>query len=217
LAEASRAFGNFPQGPGAKIAGRHTNHVLESVRNPKAKWVFLDLDTGRQSALPQQLRAAPGQPERLDDILAWAAREGFDLMGTEYRLPGEEKPHYVLRGLGLALWQIKTERWKTLEADLRENRPLDMGRRTDGLLARFDPARKRYVPEETATFLFHTREGGYGVIFVGVEVHDDGLKPGGFSTGENELNPVAFHKGRRFAFSLITGSDESDKRALKKN
>jgi hypothetical protein len=38
-------------------------------------------------------------------------------MGTEYTPPGGE-PHYVLRGLGLALWQIETDRWETLEAGL---------------------------------------------------------------------------------------------------
>jgi hypothetical protein len=35
---------------------------------------------------------------------------------------------------------------------------------------------------------------------VGVEVFDDTLKPGGISKGDNELNPVAFNKGRRFGW-----------------
>jgi RNA polymerase sigma factor (sigma-70 family) len=193
----------FPEGAQAVITGRHGNHLLESVRDPKARTVFLDLDTGRASALPKQLRAAPGQPERLDDILAWAAREGFDLMGTEYLPPGGRKPHYVLRGLGLSVWQIKTERWQSLEEDLKEDRRLDMGTRTDGLLARFDAARGEYIPEETGTFLFQTREGGYGAMFVGVEVHDSGQRPFEPAPVEDELNPVAFAKGRRFAYSLI--------------
>jgi RNA polymerase sigma factor (sigma-70 family) len=196
----------FPHGPQAKIAEQHANHILQSVRNPKARFVFLDLDTGRETGLPERLRAPAGEPERLDDIRAWAAREGFDLMGTEYLVPGEKKPHYVLRGLGLRLWQIETERWKTLEREL-SNAPFNMGTRTDGLLAHFDAARGRYLPEETATFLFQTREGGYGAIFVGVEVHDDSLQPGGFATGQEELSPVAFFKGRRFAYSVITGPD----------
>lgn len=198
----------FPQGPEAKFGGRHSGHILQSVRNPKAKYVFIDLDTGRECGLPKHLQAAPGQPERLDDIQAWAAREGLDLMGTEYQLPGNDKLHYVLRALGLAAWQIQTERYKTLEAELRDNRPLNMGTRTDGLLAHFDSAKGRYAPEETATFLFHTREGGYGAIFVGVEVHDNSLQPGGFASGDEEHNPVGFYKGRRFGYALITGSVE---------
>jgi hypothetical protein len=199
----------FPQGPNAKIDGRRSGHILESVHDVNAKHVFLDLDTGRQCGLPRHLRAAAGHPERLDDILAWAAREGFDLMGTEYTPPGGQ-PHYVLRGLGLTLWQIDTDRWETLEAELRDAKPLDMGTRTDGLLARFSVARGQYEPEETATFLFKTREGGYGAIFVGVEVHDDGLQPGGvLDPSTEELKPVAFYKGRRFAYSMISGPGES--------
>jgi RNA polymerase sigma factor (sigma-70 family) len=194
----------FPHGPGTKLDGRHVGHILESVRDPNAKQVFLDLDTGRVSGLPEYLRAAEGQPERFDDILAWAAREGFDLMGTEYTPPSGGEAHYVLRGLGLATWRIDTNRWKTLESELRDNQPLNMGTRTDGLLAHFDAARGRYVPEETAAFLFQTREGGYGAIFVGVEVHDDSLKVGEGYLGNLELSPTGFYKGRRFAYSFIT-------------
>ena len=102
LAEPVRAAQGFPHGPGVKLDGQRAGQVLESVRNPKAKYVFFDLDTGRESRLPKHLRAADGEPERLDDILAWAAREGFDLMGTTYQPPGSDKPHYMLRGLGLA-------------------------------------------------------------------------------------------------------------------
>jgi RNA polymerase sigma factor (sigma-70 family) len=205
LSEEPGAGNGFPHGPDVKLNERRAGHVLEAGRNPKAKHVFLDLDTGRQRGLPAHLRAAAGQPERLDDILAWASREGFDLMGTEYRLPGEENTHYVLRGIGLALWQIETERWKTLEEELRDKGPLNMGTRTDGLLAPFDAARGQYLPEETATFLFQTREGSYGAIFVGVEVHDDSLKAGGAAPADIELSPIAFYKGRRFAYVIVTG------------
>jgi hypothetical protein len=203
LANGPQIVKPFPHGPQVAVSGRHSGHVLESVRNPKAKEVFLDLDTGRAVALPERLRPTREQPERLDDILAWAAREGFDLMGTEYVPPGGGKPHYVLRGLGLSMWQIRTERWKTLEAQLRDSQPFDMGTRSDGLLARFDAARGQYLPEETATFLFQTREGGYGAIFIGVEVHDD-AELAGLPAGEDEeLRPVAFVKGRRFAYTLV--------------
>jgi hypothetical protein len=71
------------------------------------------------------------------------------------------------------------------------------------LLAHFDSTHGRYEPAATAAFLFKTRESGYGAIFVGVEVHDDSLKPGGVSSGDEELRPIAFRKGRRFAYSLI--------------
>jgi beta-lactamase regulating signal transducer with metallopeptidase domain len=201
--EPASPLGEFPHGPAVKIDGQHSGWLLESVRRTSAENVFYDLDTGRVSNLPKQLLADEGQPERLDDINAWAAREGFDLMGTEYTPPGSDKPHYVLRGLGLSAWHIETDRWQTLETDLQKEGPFEMGPRVDGLLAHFDSTHGRYEPAATAAFLFKTREGGYGAIFVGVEVHDDSLKPGGVSSGDEELRPIAFRKGRRFAYSLI--------------
>ncbi len=208
LAAPAVAALQFPKGPGVQVDGRHGNHLLESVLDSKAKFVFLDLDTGRSTKLPDFLRAAPGKEERLDDIVAWAAREGYDLMCTQYTPPGSKESHYVLRGLGLTLWQIETDGWKTIDTDIHESKPLNMGPRTEGILARFDSLRGRYAPEETATFLFQTREGGYGALFVGVEVYDDSQKPGGVSQGDDELNPVAFHKGRRFAYTLISAPEE---------
>jgi hypothetical protein len=183
---------------------RHPDRFIESVRNPDAKNVFLDFYTGRTSGLPKHLKAAEGQPERLDDILAWAAGEGFDLMGTEYKIPGSDKPHFVLRGLGLATWQIKTDRWKTFETEIRGAKPFDMGTRTDGLLANYDQAKGHYLPEETATFLFQTREGGFGAIFVGVEVDDTNVQPNTVVPRDPARNPVAFRKGRRFDYTLVS-------------
>ncbi len=229
LAGQSFSEQDFPHGPAVKIGDGASGHILESVRNPRAKNVFLDLDTGRQGALPKQLQGPEdqpermdnlfalasvfvplgglkrSQPERLDDIFAWAAREGFDLMGTEYLVPGDDTPHYVLRGLGLAAWQIETDRWDTLETDLRDAKPLDMGTRTDGLLAKFDAAKGRYEPEGTATFLYKTREGSYGAIFVGVEVHDTDMRERiGRPAGPNiNLDPKGFYKGRRFGYMTI--------------
>jgi beta-lactamase regulating signal transducer with metallopeptidase domain len=210
LIEQSLQASTFPHGHDVTIKA-HSNHTLESVRDPKSEVVFHDFDTGRKSPLPENLRTAAGQPERLDDIFAWAASEGFDLMGTEYSPPGSDKRHYVLRGLGLTVWQIGTDRWNTLEEDLQSDKTLEMGRRSGGLLARFDAAKRQYAPTETAAFLFQTREGGHGAIFVGVEVHDDGLKPGGPVSTDSELLPIAFRKGRRFAYLLITDEQQNER------
>ena len=211
LAGALPAGGDgLPRGPGVKLADWHTNWVLQSAQDPKARRVFLDLDTGRQGELPDRFRAAPGHPERIDEIAAWAAEEGYDLMGTEYTAPGDAAPHYVLRGLGLAVWRLDGDRRGSLEADLRGHDPLPTAVRSDGLLARFDAARGRYDPADTATYLFRTREGGSGVIYVGVEVRDDRQQRGTVPSANSELSPVAGYKGRRFAFCLV--ADEPEKK-----
>jgi hypothetical protein len=177
--------------------------LIESVRAKGAKEVFVDLDTGRSGALPERLRPAPGQPERLDDIIAWADEEGYDIMGTEYTPPGGGEPHYVIRGLGLTTWQIDAGRRETLAEEIKGAGPFEMGKQVRGLLAPFDAAAGRYRPAETGLYLFRTREGGFGWIFAGVEVHDNTLQPGGPAGGDLDLNPVGFRKGRRYSYTLV--------------
>jgi hypothetical protein len=186
-----------------------SNCIFQSVRDPKSKRCFKDLDTGREGGLPDHLKAPAGQPPRLDDIRAWADKEGFDLMGDEYFVPGEEKSHFVLRALGMTAWQLDTKKWKTIEADLNKKVPLALQRWTNNLLNVFDDHKGHYFPEETALFAFRTREGVYGVIFIGVEVHDDRQQPGGASNGDNELNPVHFYKGRRYAYKMFADPAEA--------
>jgi hypothetical protein len=193
----------FPHGPNTKIDRRVSGAMVESIHNPTARRALYDLDTGRIGGLPEHLRSAKGKSERLEGIDAWAAKEGYDLMGDEYTPFAGDKPHYVIRGLGLTAWRIETGRWKTLGAELRNQKPFDTGTRTEGLLAIFNAETGRYVSEDTATFLFLTREGSYGVIFVGVEVHDNGVSPFSIAGPDEELRPNGLFKGRRFGYSLI--------------
>ncbi len=193
---------DFPHGLRVKVGGGSSGGVLESARAAKAGAVFKDLDTGREGSLPEKLRAVPGRADRLDDIAAWAAGEGYDLMCTEVAGPGGEA-QYVVRGLGLTAWEVDVGRRGTLAAEVRAEGRFDMGRPAGGLLAPFDRAAGRHAPGEPGLFLFRTREGGFGWVFVGVEVHDDTLQPGGAAGGDPELDPVAFRKGRRYGYRLV--------------
>jgi RNA polymerase sigma factor (sigma-70 family) len=200
------AAAEFPRGPRTEVRLGRVGGLLESARTKGAKCVFLDLDTGRSATLPEKFRVAAGKPERLDDIIAWAEEEGYDLMGTEYTPPGGGEPHFVIRGLGLTAWQIDAGRRRNLEEEIKADKPLEMGKQVSGgLLATFDAAAGKYKPEETGLFLFRTREGGFGWIFVGVEVRDD-TQPNPLGVGapraDPELSPAGPAKGRRFAYTL---------------
>lgn len=131
------------------------------------------------------------------------------MMCDEYFVPGDDKPHYVLRALGMTAWQMDAKKWKTLAADLQKKEPLSLSRWTNNLLNDFDDDRGCYVPDETALFAFRTREGVYGVIFVGVEVHNDQLKAGGALGGDDELAPIHFYKGRRYAYKMFADPAEA--------
>jgi hypothetical protein len=181
-----------------KTCRAHGNCVLESVFNPKANQTFYDLDTGRVVGLPEQWRKAKDLEPVLEEILAWAASEGFDLMGTRYTAP-DGQAYYALRGINLQAWELGRDRWKKVFADVTVEALQAEGRPTDGLLLHFDKQSQSIDPAATAPFLYVTREGTPGMLFVGIEVNDDKIQLGIRPTGERELDPVASSKGRRFA------------------
>ncbi len=185
-----------------RTTGLRRNWILETYANPNSKHVFYDFDVGRVAALPEKWRNAGDIESHLDEILFWATREGFDVMGTEYVSPDGQKV-FALQPIGLHTWELGKDRWKMDAADFTLNALKDEGRPAKDLLLHFDESTKSISPLETATFLFVTRHGTPGLLFVGVEVHDYRLKPDGILRGDNELNPVAFNKGRRFGFTLV--------------
>jgi hypothetical protein len=199
----------FPQGPTVKIGGASSGHIAQPDGDAKADYeVFYDLDTGRRMGLPKALQAIQDDPHRLDKIQAWAAREGFDLMGTYYRVSGREQPHHAIRGLGLTAWEIDAERYQTIDTEITQPEPLKIGRPAGGLLLHFDEQRSDYDPVAKAAFLFVTREGTYGVLLVGVEVLDTNVKLGVPASGEQAFNPVGFFKGRRFSMKIVEPVNE---------
>lgn len=197
---AEEAGGPLPGGR-YKTTGGGSNWILQSVFNAKARTVFYDFDTGRTAALPKKWRGDKELEKRMHEIVAWAAEEGYDMMGTEYVAAGGRK-YFALRNLGMKAWELPAEDWKkeydTFTVEEQQKRGVAA---TGELLLHFDPDKKSYAPEAIAPFFCITREGTPGLIYVGIEVQDDSLKPGGISMGDDELDPVAFYKGRRFGYS----------------
>jgi hypothetical protein len=201
----------FPHGSDFQFGSRSSGALVEPDDGTAKHFVVWDLDTGRGLPLPKRLSDLPDGAHRLDAIQDWAATEGFDLMGTLHKPEGGERAHYVIRGLGLNAWEIRRDRWDTIAAEISRDEHLPVGRPAGGLLMHFDPKRETYEPEATATFLFLTREGAYGVLLLGVEALDTNVKIGERVTGEQALNPVAFMKGRRFSYGLVEAVDEAVK------
>jgi beta-lactamase regulating signal transducer with metallopeptidase domain len=153
----------FPTG--AKVqAGDEANWLIGPPQTIRDARTFMDLDTGREIKSPDEVPT----PERKkpDNVAIWAAREGYDLRGIEYRPPGSDKTYYALQGLNLRLWQIDNRRYNTIEGELRGDRAPELGRPAGDLLMDFDPQTGTYHPENEATFLFVTRDGATGVLQV---------------------------------------------------
>ncbi len=179
-----------------------TGFVLESYRNPKAKRVFYDFDVGRFAALPEKWRNADDIESHLDEILVWATREGFDLMGTEY-VSSDGGKTFAIRSIGLRAWELGKERWKSDFDDVTVKELQAEGRPSETLLLHYDKAGKSIAPLENASFLFVTGHGTPGLLYVGIEVQDDSAKPGRNAIGDHELDSVASVKGRRFGFTFL--------------
>lgn len=200
LAEpAAQAAEPLPANAHLKLSGGMSGQVLQVVSNPKSRLSFYDLDTGRHAALPGKWRELQDIDSRMDEIVAWAGGEGFDLMGVDYVTP-DGKHHFAIRPIGLRAWELPANRWKLQSNDIAVEALQSEGTPVDGLLLHRDKETKAIDPAAVAPFLYITREGTPGLLYVGVEVLDDSLRPGGISMGEPERNPVAFSKGRRFGY-----------------
>lgn len=194
-----------------KTDGEHSDWVFGSYADPKTGWAFLDLDTGRVTGLPEKWRQAGNIESHQDEIEAWAAQEGYDLMGTEYVSPDNGRRYYALRPIGLQAWELGEGHWKRKFSDLTFGAIQAKGIPAAGMLLHYDRETQSFAPEKIATFLYRTREGTPGLLYVGVEVRDDSLKPGGLVQGDTELQPIAFSKGRRFGWTPLAESSNEAK------
>jgi beta-lactamase regulating signal transducer with metallopeptidase domain len=201
-----------------KIVYRSSNHMLHSIHerrerpNPRYEIGFeqlYDLDTGRHAQLPQKWRSRVLSADNIADITAWATSEGFDIMGDEYK-DADGTSVYAIRGIGLEAWQLPDSRWKSLPRDFKVADFQTEGHRvTDNWLLFKDRITGKLESQQHAPFFVVTREGTVGVIYIGIPVIDDSLQSGGHFSGDDELNPIAFTKGRRFGFEgLAPGEGE---------
>ncbi|WP_406698880.1 M56 family metallopeptidase [Singulisphaera sp. Ch08] len=189
----------FPTG--AKVrAGSGTNMNIGPPQTVRDARTFMDLDAGRSIKWPDELPA----PEKAkpDDVAIWAAREGYDLRGIEYRPPGSDKSYYALQGFNLHLWQIDNRRYNTIEGELRGDRAPELGRPAGDLLMDFDPQTGTYHPENEATFLFVTRDGATGVLQV-INLITDLIVPSDIGQPIPIQRTRGSYRGVQFQYKLL--------------
>ncbi len=187
--------------PLKRVSGRG-NMIAQSVYDVKSGRTFFDLDTGQWSGLPQRFRKL--SREELNTakakIVAWAKKEGFDLMGTEVDHGGQSI--YALEAINLKAWEIPMSNWKSGETRSPQSW-IDKGRPIEKLIAHYDTDKSAYDHEKTGLFFYITSEDTAGQLYLGIEVKDTNLTPGLPSRGDSQLNPKGFWKGRRFGLSIL--------------
>jgi hypothetical protein len=177
-------------GSNKRLTSIHEAHTYPSE--------FYDLDTGRYANLPGKWHGKSLSAEDIVEIITWAAEEGLDIMGDEYK-DDNGNAVYAIRTIGLQAWQLPDSRWKSLPSKFTSEELRSEGHPVAGewLLFR-DSESGKIDPQKNAPFFFITREGTPGVLYVGIPVIDDSRNLGGVRSGDRELDSVDSRKGRRF-------------------
>jgi thiol-disulfide isomerase/thioredoxin len=159
----------FLTGPNMKVSGGESGVIVTTVEKGSPD-CCLALGLNRTLSLPKELSNTNGGAISIENVSAWAARTGADLLGTQYRDPQSGKLYYCVRPLGLQAWEIPNHYWTNTEEVLQRNALPPLDAPAGDLLIHFDPVQKRYAPERRATFLFITRDGMQGMMRVMAQV-----------------------------------------------
>jgi beta-lactamase regulating signal transducer with metallopeptidase domain len=131
---------------------------------------FLDLDTSRHPNPPQDLLTKPAGSHAAGslatplspDLIAWAEREGVDLVNVKINVPGG-KTYYAFQPLGMRVWRIENRLADALQKDDHQGITIDLPAPWKGPLAQVD-AKTRAYNGMNASYLFITREGTCGLL-----------------------------------------------------
>jgi beta-lactamase regulating signal transducer with metallopeptidase domain len=192
----------FPPGQRYQVVEGMSGLVVQPAQQRGEDEVFHDLDTGRQSGLPRQW--AGRVEESMDEILAWAAGEGFDIMGLQFT-SADGATFYVLREIGMQVWELPAAYWRYASDEITFESLQQAGWRVEGNLIARKSADGDPDPAATAPFLCITREGSPVLLFVGVSIlNKSPLKFGRYLGGDLELQlDSPFHVGRRLGMSVL--------------
>ena len=151
-----------PAGPGVKLQQGQQGWIVQSAQESSRR-CFVDLDTMREGGWPASLPPVAEIGVDSPQLLAWARKEGFDLVGVTYTPPGESKPLYCLQPLGMRVWKMTPAEHRRLDQAMagREAYPLSQPVELMVPQREVKPPYDKYSGD---AFLFVTREGTAGVI-----------------------------------------------------
>jgi len=173
------------------------NSNIQPFHDTGAIHSFCDIDTGRWGTLPSPWNAmSRDEIEKAEgQIVAWAEKEGFDLMGMERTIDG--KPTYLIRPIKLHVIELPASyrnehEGKSFQDFIAAGRPVN-----SRVLVHYDEQAAKYHYDAPAVFAILTPLGTMGMCSLGVQVKDTNVVPGR-TIRDGELNPKGFRLGRRF-------------------
>ena len=176
--------------------------VLAPVNQTDSHVAFYDLDTGQIASTPDRWKGSNANQSQSPELIAWAAAEGFDIMGIEYRGEADTDSHFAIRGIGLSAWELPSTRWKLGTDRIEFSTLREEGQSVGDVLLHYDASKMAFEPTATATFLFVTREGTPGLLYLGAEIRTVNPNPGGLAD-DLEHRSDWLWEGRRFAIGAF--------------
>jgi hypothetical protein len=154
---------DFPTGPNVTLGDGGGDQYVRSFDQSPGQ-AFLDLDGGRQPRpSAAMMKRSPGT-EMSQELLAWARREGVDLVNIRIKRPGTDKWYYAFQPVDMKVWRITNDRYANLKDELRATEKLELPKPWTGPLAQIDETTGQYNGKLTASYLFITKEGTCGAI-----------------------------------------------------
>ncbi len=145
----------IPCGPQVRIDGGVSWRQFEP---------YLNLGIHRPPSDPGELLKNSPKDHPSPELLAWAQREGVDLLRIEIKRPDDGKTYYGYQPVGMKVWKIDNKRLKNLDKELQTTKKLDLPPLWAGPISSVDRQTGDIDEEEPATFLFITRGGACGTL-----------------------------------------------------
>lgn len=168
----------IPCGPTVKIGGEMSYHSFER---------YFNLDISSKTPRPKELFKKSPKDKPSAELLAWARRNGIDLLRIEIKRPDDEKTYYGYQPVDMKVWKIENRRVKNLEKELQKSKDLDLPL-WKGPLSSVDKMEGEIDEKQQASFLFITKQGACGVIQIRSGVSGNvgsssimGMRPRAFS------------------------------------
>jgi beta-lactamase regulating signal transducer with metallopeptidase domain len=196
-----------PAGPGVKLQDGYASWIVQSAQESKDR-CFVDLDTMREGSWPASLPPVEKIGVDSPELLAWARREGFDMVCVTTTPPGETRPLFCLKPLDLHVWKITPQEHRNLKKAMAGQEAYPLSRSVQLMVPQREvkPPYNKYSGD---AFLFVTREGSAGVIRMTAQVTDPEGGGGAAYSTDDQYSPTGFYRGAKIHFATMTEADVS--------